>query len=114
MTTNPHKKQLTLFVTIQVAPKDIEAFKAAQRPVWAACANESECLLFDVVQDPEPHGRFRFVEVWSECREWFEQKQLTKPYYENVWQKSKPLWIADSMIKIHPTVEMLVRLMLTA
>ncbi len=102
MTTGLFKKQLTLFVTIQVAPRDIEAFKAAHRPVWAACANEPECLLFDVFQDPETPGRFRFVEVWSESREWFEQKQLTKPYYETLWQISKPLWIADSEFKAHP------------
>jgi hypothetical protein len=35
------------------------------RPVWADCAEEDECLLFDVLQDPNVPGRCRFVEV---CR----------------------------------------------
>lgn len=72
-TTNPaSKKQLTVFVTVTVAPESIPAFKAAHQPVWAACAKEPQCLFFDVFQDPEKIGRFRFVEVWSESREWFE------------------------------------------
>lgn len=101
------KKQLTLFVTFQVAPKDIEAWKAAHRPVWAACAAEPECLLFDVFEDPETPGRFRLVEVWSEGRDWFEQKQLTKPYYETLWEKSKPLWITDSEFETDLDTELL-------
>jgi hypothetical protein len=24
------------------------------------------------------------------------QKQLTKPYYATLWEKSKPTWVADS------------------
>jgi hypothetical protein len=66
-------KQLTLFVTFQVAPENIEKFKEAHRPVWKACSEEPECLLFDVFQDPEKPGRFRFIEVWSKSREWFEK-----------------------------------------
>ncbi|KAE8448680.1 hypothetical protein EG329_008895 [Mollisiaceae sp. DMI_Dod_QoI] len=110
------EKQLTLFVTIQVAPSNIEKFKEAHRPVWKACSEEPECLLFDVFQDLESPGRFRFVEVWSKGREWFEtvcvhlrggelqqeklmecvgQEQMTKPYYKTLWEKSKPLWIVD-------------------
>lgn len=65
----PPKKQLTLFVDFWIDPSLIEDFKAAHRPVWAACAAEPECLLFDVFQDPAEPGRFRFVEVWSEGRE---------------------------------------------
>jgi quinol monooxygenase YgiN len=71
--TSPPNKQLTLFVTIQVDPSNIEKFKEAHRPVWKACSEEPECLFFDVFQDPESPGRFRFVEVWSKSREWFEK-----------------------------------------
>jgi quinol monooxygenase YgiN len=66
------KKQLTLFVEFRVDPKDVPAFKEAYRPVWAASATEPECLFFDVFQDPEVPGRFRFVEVWGKGREWFD------------------------------------------
>jgi quinol monooxygenase YgiN len=88
----PESKQLTLFVTFYVKPDLIEDFKAAHRPAWAAVAAEPECLLFDVFQDPEQPGRFRFVEVWNASREWFEKEQLTKPYYTTLWEKSKPTW----------------------
>ncbi|TVY55520.1 hypothetical protein LCER1_G004276 [Lachnellula cervina] len=86
------KKQLTLFVTFQVAPENIEKFKEIHRPVWKACSEEVECLLFDVFQDPDQPGRFRFVEIWSKVREWFEKEQMTKPYYALLWERSKPLW----------------------
>lgn len=93
---DPRKnKQLALFVTIQVSQQNIDKFKEAHRPVWKACSEEPECLLFDVFQDPECPGRFRFVEVWSQGREWFEKEQLTKPYYKALWEKSKPLWVED-------------------
>ncbi|KUJ15081.1 uncharacterized protein LY89DRAFT_751786 [Mollisia scopiformis] len=101
------KKQLTLFVTIQVDPSNIEKFKEAHRPVWKACSEEPECLLFDVFQDPESPGRFRFVEVWSKGREWFEKEQLTKPYYAALWEKSKPLWTAESESALQLNVEWL-------
>jgi quinol monooxygenase YgiN len=66
------KKQLTLFVTFHVDPAKIEAWKEAHRPVWAACSQEPQCLLFDVLENPSTPGRMRLVEVWSESREWFE------------------------------------------
>ena len=94
----PARKQLTLFVTLHVKASMIEEFKAAHRPVWAACAAEPECVLFDVSQDPEQPGRFRLVEVWDATREWFETKQLTKPYYATLWQRSKPTWEKDMAI----------------
>jgi L-rhamnose mutarotase len=72
-TSTTAKTQLTLFVTIHVSPENIEKFKEAHRPVWAQCAREDECLLFDVFQDTECPERFRFVELWSRDREWFEK-----------------------------------------
>ncbi|KAG4435184.1 hypothetical protein IFR05_009323 [Cadophora sp. M221] len=75
----PPNKQLTVFVTIHVAPSDIEKFKEAHRPIWKKCSEEPECLFFDVFQDPE--------------------EQMTKPYYESLWTKSKPLWTEDIRIE---------------
>src|SRR5882757_8337522 len=94
-------KQLTLFVDFYIQPSRIEEFKAAHRPVWAACGAEPECLLFDVFQDPAKPGHFRFVEVWDASREWFESEQLTKPYYETLWQKSRPTWEKEVVIQYY-------------
>lgn len=99
MTTPPNKKQLTLFVTFHIKPHLIEDFLATHRPVWAACAQEPECLLFDVFRDPATPGKFRFVEIWNESRDWFETKQMTKPYYETLWPKSKPTWESEPVLE---------------
>ncbi|KAK5710195.1 hypothetical protein LTR17_019085 [Elasticomyces elasticus] len=85
-------KQLTLFVDFHVQPSLIEAWKSAHRPVWKACSREPECLLFDVFHDPLDPGHFRLVEVWSRDRAWFETHQLTKPYYAELWERSRPTW----------------------
>ena len=91
--------QLTVFVTFKIQPSRIEEFKAAHRTVWDACAAEPECLLFDVFQDPKRPGVFRFVEVWAATREWFETQQITKPYYDALWPKSKPTWEEKASIE---------------
>ncbi|KAL6243360.1 hypothetical protein RBB50_009912 [Rhinocladiella similis] len=93
-----NQKQLTLFVDFYVHPDRIEDWKAAHRPVWKACGNEPECLFFDVFQDPEDPGHFRLVEIWGADREWFETKQLTKPYYATLWEKSRPTWQKEVVI----------------
>lgn len=93
------KKQCTVFVTLHIKPDQIEEFKAAHRPVWDACAKEPELMFFDVFQDPAKPGVFRFLEAWAESREWFETKQLTKPYYAEMWPKSKPTWEKEPVLE---------------
>ncbi|OQV03324.1 hypothetical protein CLAIMM_08377 [Cladophialophora immunda] len=88
----PKTPQLTLFVDFHVLPDQIEAFKAAHRPVWAACAAEPACLLFDVFHDAADPTHVRLVEVWAADRAWFEAHQLTKPYYATLWERSRPTW----------------------
>lgn len=90
--------QLTLFVDFYVQPSLIADWKAAHRPVWDKCANEPECILFDVFEDPDDLGHFRLVEVWSATREWFETVQINKPYYAELWKGSKPTWRKDMSI----------------
>jgi quinol monooxygenase YgiN len=91
--------QLTLHVTIKVSPSNIVAFLAALRPVWEKCASEAECLFFDVFQDPANRGSFRFVEVWTKDREWFETKQLTKDYYVPYEDVTRPMWLEERKLE---------------
>jgi quinol monooxygenase YgiN len=88
-------KQLSLHVTIQVAPHNVDAFLEALRPCWAGCVAEEENLFFDVFQDPETPGRFHFVELWSKGKEWFFEVQFKKPYYKPYLDTTVPMWIAD-------------------
>jgi len=93
--------QTTLFVDFHVQPSRVEEWKAAHRPVWEACSREPECLLFDVFHDPQDPCHFRLVEVWGASREWFETKQLTKPYYDELWKKSKPCLERDADLQYY-------------
>ena len=88
-------KQLSLHVTIQVAPHNVDAFLEALRPCWAGCVAEEENIFFDVFQDPETPGRFHFVELWSKDKEWFFEVQFKKPYYKPYLDITVPMWIAD-------------------
>ncbi|KAL0569182.1 hypothetical protein V5O48_012780 [Marasmius crinis-equi] len=92
-------RQCTLFVDFYIQPSRVEEWKEAHRPVWAACAKEPECLLFDVFHDPNDPGHFRFIEVWNASREWFETQQLTKSYYATLWPKSEPTWIKPPQLQ---------------
>jgi hypothetical protein len=67
------KKQLTLFVTIQVAAENIEKFKEEHRLFGPNVRGRMNVCFFDVFRDSECPGRFRFVEVGRRDREWFEK-----------------------------------------
>ena len=92
-------KQLTHFVTFYIKPLEVDTWLSAHRPVWDLCAKEPQCLYFDVFQDPDRLGKFRLVKIWHESHAWFEKEQLTKPYYETLWEKSKPMWRKEGEIQ---------------
>lgn len=81
--------QLTLFVDFYIQPQLIEKWKEGHRPVWAACAKEPKCILFDVFEDSEDRGHFTLVEVWDATKQWFLEEQMTKSYYDTLWQNTE-------------------------
>ena len=88
-------RSLFLYVTIRVSPSDVPAFLEAFRPCWEGVVSEPENIYFDVTQDPERPGLFRFVEVWTKDKEWFLSNQLNKPYYEPYLKITQPMWIEE-------------------
>lgn len=86
-----------LSLAMTFSPDNHDAFLDALRPVWAACAAEPECLLFDVFASPGQKGRFRIVEVWKGNREWFEQVQLKKSYYGPYMDVVGPILVAREL-----------------
>lgn len=98
---DPPKQQLTLFVTFHVDPARVDEWKAAHRPTWAALAGEPRCVLFDVFEDTMRPGTMRLVEVWGHgaTREWFETVQFKKKYYEELWARSRPTWVAEPEVE---------------
>ena len=91
--------QITLFVDFYIQPSRIEDWKQAHRPVWAAVSREPECILFDVFHNLDDEGHFRLIEVWAASKEWFATKQLTKPYYDELWAKSEPTYRKERRIE---------------
>ena len=84
---------LTLHVTIKVAPENIESFLEALRPCWQGCLDEPECIFFDVFHDPANPGTFKFVECWTESEKWFREVQWNRPYYGPYTEITKPMWL---------------------
>lgn len=84
---------ISLHVTITVAPENIDKFLEALRPCYEAVIAEPDCTFFEVFQDPEKPGRFRFVENWTKAKDWFMQHQITKDYYKPYMAATEPLWI---------------------
>jgi len=97
--SHPQQSQLTLFVDFFIQPHLIPQWKAAHRPVWAVCAREPNCLLFDVFEDPEDRGHFTLVEVWRATKQWFLEVQMTKDYYAELWQKTEHTYRADRVVR---------------
>jgi len=46
-------------------------------------------------QDPTKPGRFKFLEVWSEGRKWFEEVQMKKAYYVPYVEVTVPMYTEE-------------------
>ena len=69
----PRTFGMSLHVSVTVAPENAEKFLAALRPCLDAVIKEPECIFFEVYQDPEKSGRFKWVEDWTKDKDWFLQ-----------------------------------------
>jgi len=94
-----------LNVTITVSPENTSKFLEALKPCWEKVTAESECLFFDVFQDPTKPGRFKFLEVWSEDRKWFEEVQMKKAYYVPYVEVTVPMYTEERMMEFYEREE---------
>lgn len=62
---------LSLHVNITIDPENVDKFLGYLKPAYDGVCAEPECVYFEVFQDPEKPGRFRFVEHWNCTKEWF-------------------------------------------
>lgn len=60
-----------LHVTVYIDPSNVDKFFSAMKPAFEGCANEPECLYFEIFQDPVDAGKISWVENWSKNLEWF-------------------------------------------
>lgn len=61
---------ISLHVSVTIGP-NIDKFLAAFKECFDKVTAEPECTFFEVYQDPDQPGRFKWVENWSRDKEWF-------------------------------------------
>lgn len=61
---------VSLHVSITVAPENAQKLLELFQPCYDAVTAQPECVFFEVFQDPDTPGKFRFVENWNASREW--------------------------------------------
>ncbi len=78
--TIPAQAPLTiLLVTITIDPANTDEFLKGFRTCYDRCVEEPECLSFEVFRSQDALGRFRFLEIWSKDRKWFETVSRSMP-----------------------------------
>lgn len=61
----------SLHVNITIDPSNMDEFLAALKPCYEAVVAEPHCTYFEVFHSQDAPGAFRFVENWTESKEWF-------------------------------------------
>ncbi|OJJ32194.1 hypothetical protein ASPWEDRAFT_53881 [Aspergillus wentii DTO 134E9] len=91
---------ISLQVTIFIKPEDLPKFWESFMPVYNKVIAEPECTFFEVYQSPEEPGTLSWVENWTESTEWLLKNQLTKPYYEDYFATTTPMFIKPREVKV--------------
>ncbi|KAF1851579.1 uncharacterized protein K460DRAFT_37521 [Cucurbitaria berberidis CBS 394.84] len=91
---------VSLHVTITVAPENASKFLELLKPCYDAVTAEPECVFFEVYQNPEVPGEFKFVENWHASKEWIKTVQLSRDYYKPYVASTEPLWIKPRGLEI--------------
>ncbi|XXH03448.1 hypothetical protein Hte_009850 [Hypoxylon texense] len=89
----PPSQGISLHVTVHIAPENADRFLAAFKAIFDVVAAEPECTFFEIYRSPEEPGKFTWVENWSKDRQWFVEKQITKPYYKEYFEITEPMFL---------------------
>lgn len=73
---NVAEQKTVLLVTITVDPSKVDEFLEGFHICYDRCIEEPELLSFEVFQSQDEPGRFRFLEIWSKDRKWFEEASV--------------------------------------
>lgn len=71
-------KRLSIHVTVVIDPVNITLFLQALKPAVDAVVKERLNTFFEVFQNPDTPGEFRWVEHWSEDIDYFNNVSLSK------------------------------------
>ena len=97
--------QLSLHVSITVAPENVEKFLAALRPAYEGVIAEPENIFFEVYQEQGKPGVFRFVENWNATAQWFQEVRTSVWMKLNTgyWQWFRCNWRRNIMFRTWPS-----------
>jgi hypothetical protein len=60
-------------------PENVDAFLEALKPAYDAVIAEPENVFFQVFQNPQNPGEFKFIENWNGSVEWFMSVRIHLP-----------------------------------
>ncbi|KAF2736500.1 hypothetical protein EJ04DRAFT_511002 [Polyplosphaeria fusca] len=84
---------ISLHVKLTVAPESVDKFLEALKPAYDAVIAEPKCTFFEVFQNPNAPGEFKFIENWDATVDWLQNVQLKKEYYKPYLAATEPLWL---------------------
>jgi hypothetical protein len=84
-TNPPVLSSFSLHVKIVVAPENVNAFLEALKPAYDAVIAEPENVFFQVFQNPQNPGEFKFIENWNGSLEWFMSVRVHLPIPNLRW-----------------------------
>ena len=51
------------------------------------------------MQSPAEPGLFKFLELWDQTRDWFEEVQLKREYYGEYERVTRPMWVEERRLE---------------
>ncbi|KAK5086316.1 hypothetical protein LTS08_004374 [Lithohypha guttulata] len=79
-------KQLFMLAKWVLKPEHVEEWLETEYEAWKVVHNQPECILFEILRDPERPNVFRLLECWTKDKEWFDNVQIRTPAYDKLWK----------------------------
>ncbi|KAK3693183.1 hypothetical protein B0T22DRAFT_476023 [Podospora appendiculata] len=92
-------KGFTIFVTVSIAPENVDKFLDVIKPVFERITSLPECEFFEIYSTPEEPGTFSWIEDWNATREFLFEEEMSKDYFKDYVEKITPLLIKPREIK---------------
>ncbi|KAF1993400.1 hypothetical protein P154DRAFT_527776 [Amniculicola lignicola CBS 123094] len=96
---------ISLHVKVTVAPENREIFLAEFKKVYDLVVLEPECTFFELYENKDEPGAFKWVENWNATREWLMSVQIPKDYYKPYFAATEPLFIKPRDFEVWDRLE---------
>jgi len=86
-------------MNVFVSPENAQPYIDLTRPVRERFLQEPECLFCEVSQNPNDKGHLRVVHGWTKGSDWWTETHIKEPYFQEFFQKARPMWVKDRVIE---------------